>query len=256
MASKSMAKKAVAIEKRLAALEGPEWDSDDESGAPAAGSAPETLALPPAEGSEKKALGKKARKKAAAAAREKRGDKPRVVYIGHVPHGFYEEQMRGFFSQFGELTNLRLSRSKKTGGSKGYAFVEFGDAETARVAAATMDKYLMHGKQLVAHVVPAAVAAHPKLFANADKKFLKRIGGKAELDAKHKRTKTPAQCDAAANALLKAEEKKRKRLAADFPDFDFPGYAAADERRLASSAAADEAAAPPSKKKAKRKKSA
>jgi len=36
-----------------------------------------------------------------------------VIYIGHIPHGFYEEQMRGFFSQFGIVTRVRLSRSKK-----------------------------------------------------------------------------------------------------------------------------------------------
>ena len=36
-----------------------------------------------------------------------------VVYMGHIPHGFYEEEMRGFFSQFGELTRLRLARNPK-----------------------------------------------------------------------------------------------------------------------------------------------
>ena len=55
----------------------------------------------------------------------KRPQKARVVYIGHVPHGFYEDQMKSYFSQFGEVTRLRLSRSKKTGKSKHFAFVEF-----------------------------------------------------------------------------------------------------------------------------------
>ena len=37
--------------------------------------------------------------------------KPRrrgVVYISHIPHGFYEKQMQQFFTQFGSVTNLRL----------------------------------------------------------------------------------------------------------------------------------------------------
>lgn len=38
-----------------------------------------------------------------------------VVYLGHIPHGFFEDQMTGFLSQFGEVMHLRLSRSKKTG---------------------------------------------------------------------------------------------------------------------------------------------
>ena len=54
-----------------------------------------------------------------------------VLYIGHIPHGFYEDQMTGYFSQFGDVKRVRLSRSKKTGGSKGFAFVEFKDIEDA-----------------------------------------------------------------------------------------------------------------------------
>ena len=59
------------------------------------------------------------------------------VYVSHVPHGFYEKQMRAFFSQFGTVTNLRLGRSKKTGKSRGYAFVEFKFMEVAKVRICT-----------------------------------------------------------------------------------------------------------------------
>ena len=30
-----------------------------------------------------------------------------VLYVGHIPHGFYEDQMRGFFSQFGDVGAYR-----------------------------------------------------------------------------------------------------------------------------------------------------
>jgi len=36
-----------------------------------------------------------------------------VVYLGRIAHGFYEEEIKGYFSQFGEVTRVRLSRSKK-----------------------------------------------------------------------------------------------------------------------------------------------
>ena len=36
-----------------------------------------------------------------------------VIYVGHIPHGFFEQEMRGFFSQFGTVTRLRLARSRK-----------------------------------------------------------------------------------------------------------------------------------------------
>ena len=36
-----------------------------------------------------------------------------MVYLGRIPHGFYEEQMKTYFTQFGDVTRLRLSRNKK-----------------------------------------------------------------------------------------------------------------------------------------------
>ena len=35
-----------------------------------------------------------------------------VVYLGSIPHGFYEEQMKEYFEQFGKVEKLRLSRNK------------------------------------------------------------------------------------------------------------------------------------------------
>lgn len=66
-----------------------------------------------------------------------------VVYIKHLPHGFFEEQLRGFFTQFGAITRLRVARSTKTLGSKGYAFIEFRYPEVAEIAADALNNYLM-----------------------------------------------------------------------------------------------------------------
>merc|ERR1712218_210061 len=83
------------------------------------------------------------------------GSKDRgLIYISHVPHGFYEKQMREFFSQFGTVTNLRLGRSRKTGRSKGFAFVEFKYQEVAKIAADSMNNYLMFDKIVKCELVP------------------------------------------------------------------------------------------------------
>lgn len=37
---------------------------------------------------------------------------PGVIYLGRIPHGFYEDEMRSYFEQFGEVTRLRLSRNR------------------------------------------------------------------------------------------------------------------------------------------------
>lgn len=33
--------------------------------------------------------------------------------MGCLPHGFYEDQLKGYLSQFGDVTRLRISRNKK-----------------------------------------------------------------------------------------------------------------------------------------------
>jgi hypothetical protein len=35
-----------------------------------------------------------------------------VVYLGHLPYGFFEEQLEDYFSQFGRVVNLRLARNR------------------------------------------------------------------------------------------------------------------------------------------------
>ena len=64
-----------------------------------------------------------------------------VVYLGRIPGGFEEKEMKIFFGQFGEITRMRLSRSKKTGNSKGFAFIEFPCQEVAKIVAETMNNY-------------------------------------------------------------------------------------------------------------------
>lgn len=110
---------------------------------------------------------KKAKKEAKKAAGDER---PGVVYVGRVPHGFYEHEMRQYFSQFGEITRLRLSRNKRTGASKHFAFVEFAQESTAAVVAKTMDNYLLFGHVLRCKVVPPE-RVHKDLWKGANRRF-------------------------------------------------------------------------------------
>lgn len=97
-------------------------------------------------------------------------DKPGVVYVGRIPHGFYEQQMRSYFNQFGDITRLRLSRNKKTGRSKHYAFIEFSSREVAKIVAESMNNYLLFGHILKVQLLePSQV--HDNLFVGANKAF-------------------------------------------------------------------------------------
>ncbi|GFX95724.1 MKI67 FHA domain-interacting nucleolar phosphoprotein-like [Trichonephila clavipes] len=88
---------------------------------------------------------------------------PGVIYIGHIPHGFYEKEMKAYFSQFGKIRRLRVARSKKTGKAKGYAFIEFDSESVAKIAAEAMNNYLFFEKLLKCEFVPAD-KVHPNTF--------------------------------------------------------------------------------------------
>jgi len=102
-----------------------------------------------------------------------------VVYVGRIPHGFYEHQMRQYFSQFGDINRLRLSRNRKTGQSRHYSFLEFKSAGVAKIVADTMDNYLMFGHILKCKVVPPE-QLHEKVWKGADKRFKKVPWNKME----------------------------------------------------------------------------
>jgi nucleolar protein 15 len=78
--------------------------------------------------------------------------------------------MKKYFSQFGRVKRLRLSRNKKTGASKHYAFVEFQSSEVADIVARTMDNYLLFGHILRCKFIPAD-QVHPDLFKGAGERF-------------------------------------------------------------------------------------
>lgn len=206
---------AAKIEQRLAAVKGNEWDSESSGEEEAAED--NMIALPEAKPIES------GRKRAKAVSSTSDGLSS-VVYVGHIPHGFYEEQMRGFFSQFGDVERVRLSRSKKTGGSKGYAFVEFKDVEDTKIVAESMDKYILSGKQLVVKQLPLS-KIHPRIWKGSDKKFQAYPMRKQHAERVNK-TKTASAQKLNNDRLGKSETKKRKKLADLGIEYDFPGYTA------------------------------
>lgn len=87
-----------------------------------------------------------------------------VIYVGRLPHGLYEKEMKKYFDQFGDISRLRISRNKKTGKSKHYGFIEFQDKEVAKIACEAMNNYLVYGHMLQVHMVDDA-NVHEELFS-------------------------------------------------------------------------------------------
>ncbi|KIW05130.1 uncharacterized protein PV09_03682 [Verruconis gallopava] len=153
---------------------------------------------------------KKALEKASEKAAEE--DRPGTIYVGRIPHGFYEPQMRSYFTQFGTVLNLRLARNKKTGSSKHYAFVQFASSEVADIVARTMNNYLMFGHILKVRVVPDE-QIHPEMWKGANKRF--KVIPRGMLERKEmEKSKGRAYWKGKVDKEKEKREKKRKEMMA------------------------------------------
>merc|ERR1711862_82127 len=131
------------------------------------------------------------------------GDEPRgVVFVGRIPFGFFEEQLLEYFSQFGDITRLRLSRNKKTGKSKHYAFIGFKEEEVADIVVDAMDGYLLFG-----HILQVKTIEKQKI-------------------EKTNRVKSEEEVKNLRMMLIAREMEKRKKLEKLGIKYDFPGYTA------------------------------
>uniref|UniRef100_A0A915LJ44 RRM domain-containing protein n=1 Tax=Meloidogyne javanica TaxID=6303 RepID=A0A915LJ44_MELJA len=75
-----------------------------------------------------------------------------VIRLSNVPYGFFEKEMNGYFSQFGDVKRVRVIRSKR-GHHTGFAYVEFKNEKVAEIAAKSMNNYLLAEKKLGCCVV-------------------------------------------------------------------------------------------------------
>uniref|UniRef100_A0A493T5F0 Nucleolar protein interacting with the FHA domain of MKI67 n=1 Tax=Anas platyrhynchos platyrhynchos TaxID=8840 RepID=A0A493T5F0_ANAPP len=145
---------------------------------------------------------------------------PGVVYVGHLPRGLCEPQLREYFGQFGTVTRLRLSRSKKTGGSKGYGFIEFESDDVAKIVADTMNNYLFSERLLKCQFVPPE-KVREDLFKNSERMFQKPSQPAVK---RYNKIRSLAEKAKMAKRLLQKENRLRKRLAERGIKYSFPGF--------------------------------
>lgn len=138
-----------------------------------------------------------------------------TIYLGHIPHGFYEKEMRSFFDQFGKIVKLKLFRSSKTNNSKGYAFIQFENDETAKIVSETMDGYFIHERKLVSNIIPKS-KCHEGMF-----KRPKKTDNVSDdvIDAEDE-GKQDVSVEKKAKALKKSLRGKQQKLAQLGIDFD------------------------------------
>jgi len=104
-----------------------------------------------------------------------------AIKLSRIPYGFFEKEMGKYFSQFGRVQRVKLFRSKKTGNSKGFAFVQFAHESVAKIVSETMNNYLMFDKLLKCEFIPGSKIL-PSMFKNWRRVIIPKLE-----EANHKR---------------------------------------------------------------------
>ncbi|KAL3838221.1 hypothetical protein ACJIZ3_022812 [Penstemon smallii] len=155
---------------------------------------------------------------------EDRDNKATVLYIGRIPHGFYEDEMEAFFKQFGSIKRLRIARNRKTGKSKHFGFIEFESPEVAKIVEECMHNYLMYEHLLQVRSVPSE-RVHPKLWKGVTRRYkpLDRV----QIERKHHDKvraveRTLEQQQKLIEGIVKRDQKRRKRIEDAGIDYQCP----------------------------------
>lgn len=61
------------------------------------------------------------------------------IYVSNLSFNIQDEDLRGFFTPYGEVTSAKVIMDKFTGKSKGFGFVEMSDDTAAKKAIAELD---------------------------------------------------------------------------------------------------------------------
>ncbi len=72
----------------------------------------------------------------------------KTLYVGNVPWGTTEDDLRDAFTEHGEVLGCRIITEKATGRSRGYGFVEVNDADAEKIIE-SMNGMELDGRRLV-----------------------------------------------------------------------------------------------------------
>ena len=145
-----------------------------------------------------------------------------VVYVGHLPWGFIDSTLKKYFSQFGTITRIISPKSSKTGRSVGYAFIEFEDEETARIAAKTMNNYILFEKILKCSFVEDK-KKYDRIFLKWKKKFEFKERYKIHCEKLAKK-KSKEEIKEMIQGLIDREEKRREKMKELGIKYEYKGF--------------------------------
>ena len=70
------------------------------------------------------------------------------IYAGNLNYGLSEEDLEKVFSEYGEVTSVKIIRDKYTDQSKGFGFIEMADDAAAQKAIDELNGSEIKGREL------------------------------------------------------------------------------------------------------------
>lgn len=71
------------------------------------------------------------------------------IFCGSLPFSLKEDELRGFFEEYGEVASAKIITDRFTGRSKGFGFVEMPVEEEARKAISELNGAEVDGRTIV-----------------------------------------------------------------------------------------------------------
>lgn len=70
------------------------------------------------------------------------------IYVSNLSFNVQDEDLREFFTPYGEVTSAKIITDKFTGKSRGFGFVEMPDTAAAQKAIAELDNGTVEGRNI------------------------------------------------------------------------------------------------------------
>ena len=70
------------------------------------------------------------------------------IYVSNLSFNVQDEDLKEFFTEYGEVTSAKVITDKFTGKSRGFGFVEMSDDAAAAKAIAELDNGVVEGRTI------------------------------------------------------------------------------------------------------------
>ena len=93
------------------------------------------------------------------------------IYVSNLSFNVQDEDLKDFFTEYGEVTSAKIINDKFTGNSRGFGFVEMSDDTAAQKAIQELDGAVVEGRTI------SVAVAKPKEERPANNRSFSNSGG-------------------------------------------------------------------------------